>query len=262
MKSLTLLAFRGAIAVGLTLLALGAAATADEAKVSSYAPAADLASQVGELIERLEKAVASEDDYNDSTARIGRDANTLSVVALALGIHDEDNPYKKAAPGMIKACQDLAAAADYAAAKSACEAVKKASTDATGDPTSLKWEKVASLPELMAAVPLINTKMKRGFRGSRFKKKAKDTAGQSAVLAAIAQGSIANSGDTEKPDEVDSWTAYCIDMRDAAAEVNAAIHAQDQDATQAAVVKLTKSCDDCHAVFHEAALGTGDVEDE
>ena len=40
----------------------------------------------------------------------------------------------------------------------------------------------------MKQVPLINTRLKLNLKGKKFKKKAKDTAGYTAVIAAIAQG--------------------------------------------------------------------------
>jgi len=228
--------------------------------VSTYAPAEDLAAQVAEYIEDLEEAVESEEEYNDSVDKIAKQSNTLILIALALGLHDTDNPFKAAAPAMVKAAQELAGAGDYAAAKAGVEAVKAATTSTEGDPASLKWDKLASLPELMEAVPLINTRLKRYVRDGReekAKKAAKDLAGYSAVLAVIAQGSIANSGDTEKPDKVGEWQGFCVQMRDAAAAVNAAVGTFGQEgssdafeAAKAAMKDLAQSCDDCHAVFH------------
>ena len=57
-----------------------------------------------------------------------------------------------------------------------------------------------------------------------------------------------------KPDEVEKWHQYCVQMRTAAAEVNAAIRAKDKDAVKAAMARLQKSCDGCHEVFHPEAL--------
>ena len=232
----------------MAVLVTGGMVLADAPKASTFAPAEDLAGQVECYLDRLEGSVESEDDYEDSKSKIAKDSNTMIVIALTLGLHDTDNPYKAAAPAMVKAAQELAGAKDYASAKKAVEAVKKASTSKGGG--ALKWEKAASLDELMEAVPLINTKLKRATKGSRFKKKAKDSAGYSAVLAAIAQGTMANSGDTEKPSEADKWVKYCTQMRDAAAKVNSGIRAQDEDATKAAMECLGQACDDCHAVFH------------
>ncbi len=218
--------------------------------VSTFAPAEDLVGQVAYYVERLDEAVASEQDYNDSLEKISKDANTLIVVALALGLHDEANQHRAAAPTLMKSAQDLAATKDFASAKAAVEAVKAAAASQEPAPVELKWEKVAELPELMKQVPLLNTRLKRYVRGSRFKSKAQQTAGSSAVIAAIAQGTMADTGATNGPEQIRQWYGFSTQMRDAAAAVNAAIHALDEEATAAAMQDLAQSCEDCHAVFH------------
>jgi hypothetical protein len=252
------LVFGALVAVGLVMVA--GRLSAEEPKVSTFAPAEDLAAEASGCIEQLEDAVKDESGFDDAKAKIAKDANTLVVIALALGMHDKDNAFKNAAPAMIKAAQELAAAKDHAAAKAAVDALKAASKSKAAGADKLKWEKVASLPELMQAVPLINTKLKKATKGSRFEKKLTESAGQSAVLAAIAQGTIANSGDTKKPDKSAEWTKFCVQMRDAAGAVNASIHAKDQKATEAGIEKMTKACDECHAVFNEEAKATGEKE--
>jgi len=221
-------------------------------KVSTFAPASDLVFQVDYYVDRLEKAVASESEYKDTEDKVTKDANTLAVLALALGLHDQDNKYKKAAPGLIRASQKLASAKDYGSAKAGVEAVKQALASG-GDPSSLKWEKVASLDALMQQVPLINSRLKRNTTSVRFKRMAKDTAGDSAAIAAIAQGSMADLEEVKKPGDAEKWFSFCAQMRDAAGAVNAAIHALDEDAAKSAMKKLNQSCDDCHAVFHPEA---------
>lgn len=258
---------------------VAAGAAIDPSKVSTYAPAKDLASQVKEYLDELNEAVESEDEYADSWTKLAKDANTLILIALALGLNDEDSQYKKAAPALVKAAQKLAtdvlprdAAAggssaspanagqdegpgcDYATAKADVEAVEKAAASTDGDPSTLKWEKVASLPELMKAVPLINSRLKRYIRGSRFKSKTEVTLGLTAVLAVVGQGSMSNVGETEQPTEVEKWHAFCAQLRDAAATVHATIVAQDEAAKDKAMENLQQSCDDCHAVFHPEEL--------
>jgi class 3 adenylate cyclase len=230
------------------------AAPPEAPKVSTFAPAKDLSAQLNEYVEELEECVESKDEFADSESKIGKSANTVSVIALALGLSDEDNKYKKAAPALIKAAQAVASAKDYDAAKKAVDALRAAMT-AEGDASKLSWEsKVASMPELMAQVPLVNTKLKRYARGSRMKRKADDLMGYTAVIAAIGQASMANAEDTEKPNEAQKWYAYCAQMRDAAAAVNKAIADGDADAVQDKLAELQQSCDDCHAVFHEEEL--------
>jgi len=201
-------------------------------------------------------AVATEQEYKDSEGKIAKEANTLVLIALALGLHDTDNKHKASAAALMKAAQELAAAKDYASAKKAVEAVKAAAEGkGAAAPAALKWEKVAALPELMKQVPMVNTKMKRYLKGSRFKSNAKDTAGFSAVLAVVAQGSMADTSEAKSEEQVKQWYGFCAQMRDAASELNKAIRAGDQSAADAAMKKLTQSCDDCHAVFHKEEVG-------
>jgi len=208
------------------------------------------------FVERLTEAVETEEEYNDAQDQITKDANTLILLALALGLHDQDNRLKAGARTLLKAAQDAATAADFAAAKAAVEAVVAATKSDAGSDAELKWEKAASLPALMKQVPTVNTKLKRYIKGTRFESKAQDTAGYSATIAVIGQGSIPNVDETEKPDEAEKWQQFCLEMRDAAGALNAAIHAQDRAAADVAMDALQKSCDTCHAVFHEEEVGT------
>jgi hypothetical protein len=234
------------------LLAVNPASSAadDEAiKVSTFAPAKDLASQADWYIKDLEKIVASEDEYKDGAEKVAKEANTLVVVALALGLHDEDSKYKESAGGLVKAAQELAATKDFASAQKGVAAVK-AAAEAKSD-VKLKWEKVASLPELMKQVPVINSKLKLNLKGSKFTSKAKDTAGYTAVMAAIAQGTIADTSATKGADQEKQWKELSAAMRDNAGAVNAAIHKGDEEAAGKAMKKLAQSCDDCHDIFHK-----------
>jgi hypothetical protein len=237
------------IALSCSLFAARSAVSAEPPKVSTYAPAEDLSNQVKEYIKDLDKVVASEEDYKDGQEKIAKDANTLTVIVLALGLHDQPNEYKGSAGSLIKAAQEVAAAKDFASAKKAVDALKTAAKTKDNGGTELKWEKVASLPELMKQVPLINTKLKMKLKGKNFKKKAKDTAGYTAVLAAIAQGTAADTSATKNEEQVKQWQKFSAAARDLAGEVNAAIHKGDEPAATKAMEKLNVSCEDCHAVF-------------
>lgn len=224
------------------------------APVSSYAPADDLVGQVAYFVERVTEAVETEEEYADSQDKIAKDANTLILIALALGLHDQDNKHKAAAGTLMKAAQDLAGAGDYAAAKAAVEAVEAAAASEEASDVELKWEKVASLHELMEQVPTVNTNLKRYIR--RFDSSADRIAGYSATIAVIGQGSMPNVAETEAPDKGDEWVEFSIQMRNAAGAVNAAVHALDKEAAGVAMDALQQSCDDCHAVFHQEEVET------
>jgi cytochrome c556 len=231
-------------------------------KVSTFAPAEDLANQVASYLKAFEQAVESEAEYNDSKENIVKQANTLIIIALALGMHDQENQYKSGAAALMKAAQELADARDYASAKKGVEAVKTAAAGQGSGESELRWEKAAALDQLMKQVPVVNTKLKRLVQGTRFKSKAKDTAGYAAVIATIAQGSVADIHEAKSPDQVQKWYEFCAQMRDSAGAVNAAIRAGDQPACDAAMAKLAQSCDECHKVFHPAALEKTAAEEE
>ncbi len=223
--------------------------TSDSA-VSSYAPADALMTQVNSYLEEMEKDLADEATYTDKKDTVSEDAAGLAIFYLALGLNDQDNPCKAKAANLIKAAQAIATAADYAAVKAGFDAIK---TAAASD-EALSWKKVSALPALMKQVPAIDTKMKRTIP-KRMDKKQDECLAMCAAVAALMQGSIANADETEKPAESAQWTAFSVLGRDAAAAVGKAVAAQDKSAASDAMDALHKSCDQCHAVFHQKALG-------
>jgi len=241
-----------ALALALPLAGRSWAAAPEAPKVSTFAPAADLAAQLDEYIAGIEKSLADPGEFGDAQAKVAREANTLILIALALGLHDTDNAYKAAAPALVDAARQLAAAKDYAAAKQGLAALQAAKTAQAGQRlAALKWEKLASIEDLMKQVPLVNTRMKRMLKGAKFQANAQDTAGHSAVLAVIAQGAMADTSHAENPVQVEQWYKFCSSARSAAAALNQAIHAKDETAAAAAQKRLAQCCDDCHAVFQK-----------
>jgi hypothetical protein len=222
-------------------------------ELSSFAPASDLVRQTTYYLGRLEESLASESQYQEDKEKVCKDGNTLILIALALGLDDGNNKYKAAAPGLMKAGQAAAKATTYEAAKAALADARKAIASPAKGP-ALSWDKAsASLPELMKQVPLINARLKRNLK--KFAQKAKDSAGDTASLAVIAQGSMGSVSQTKKPTEAAKWFAFCAEMRDAAAAVNKAIHAGDPKATGKAMTALAESCDNCHTVFNPQQVG-------
>jgi cytochrome c556 len=65
----------------------------------------------------------------------------------------------------------------------------------------------------------------------------------------IAQAATADTHEVKDPNEIPRWQELCGQMRDAAGEVNAAVRAGDRAAVDAAMKRLTQSCDDCHKTF-------------
>jgi hypothetical protein len=226
-------------------------------KVSSFAPAEDLVYQMDKYIAEMEKGTATESKYKEDLAeekasqtgstKVGQTGSTMVLLAVALGLSDQDNKYKANAGALLAACQKLAVAADYAATKQAVAAVAAAAKGEGRGAVEPKWARLADLMELMNQVPHINTNLKSNL--NHLDRKTKDAAANSAALAVIAQGAMANVADTRKPAESQKWFAFCIEMREAAAALNASLHAKNQKAVSETMDRLQKSCDECHDVF-------------
>ncbi|MHB8899671.1 MAG: hypothetical protein ACYC6Y_13065, partial [Thermoguttaceae bacterium] len=220
--------------------------------LSTLVPVDDHVGPVDVYMEGLEECVEEEAEFADSVNKMQRRSNSLAVVALAIGLHDQDHPLRKAAPGLIRACQQLSSAKDFSGAVAALAQLKSA-LNSSGDPSTLRWVKVADMSALMNEVPQINTRMKSYIR--KFDRSSALLAGRSGALVAISQGSLANAGDTIAPDKAAEWYKHCVQMRDAASALNRAAHEKDPDTTEKAMDALQQSCEDCHAIFHPIATG-------
>ena len=243
-----------AVLVGALLVGKPTSASAgDDAaapKFSTFASADDLAAELKILNADLKKAVVSEAEYKDQVeGRFTRDADTIALIAIALGLHDQDSALKPQAKAIAAAARKLAEAKDYAATKQAVEDLK-AATDGEGKGAiELKWGKVSKLPGLMKdQVPAINNKLKTALR--RFKKRTGEVAANAATMALIAENATLYVADTKKPTEGKKWTKFSADMRAAAVDLAAKAHNGDEAGAKAAMENLDQSCHACHDVFN------------
>ncbi len=227
-----------------------------------YPQATDLEPQLEAYLKKLENALSDLDgtvDYDADAESLRRDANTLSLIVLALGMTDEDNKYKKAAPGIIQACLKLRAAKKYDEAVQCFDNLKKSFSSSSD--AKLQWARIAELPPIMKAVPLINSLVKRSLRTEAALKKdgAKRVAQGTAVLAVIAQGSLPNVEETIKPQAAKEWKEQCLSFRDIALELNERTHAfsagqASYEEVEASFEKLTAACDACHVHFYSGTV--------
>ena len=243
-----LLAVLGTIVIANTASAAPPAAP----KVSTFAPIEDVVAQIAYFAERAEKGVAEKADFDDgAAAKLKKDANTLAVLGLALGMHDGDHKLKAAAPAIVQAAQAVAdSGEDYAKAKAAVDQLHKAVAGEVKGTKTLQWsEKVGALSPLMHQVPLINNGLKKMVKDN--KPTPASNPANAATLAVIAQASMADTSEVKNPADMEKWYAFCAAMRDAAGDANKGLHANDKDGTAAARKKLSQSCEDCHKVFRK-----------
>ena len=227
------------------------AAEPQAAAVSTFAPADDLVDQIGFFVGRVDEALAKKVEYDEAKqTRVKKDAHTLAVLALALGLHDKDHPRKSSAAALVKSSQALAKDFEnFDLATAALANVKKAAAGEVQDPAPLKWEKVASMGALMKQVTFVNGNLSRAVNGQRFARQSAAAAAQAATLAVIAQSTVFDTHEVKDPADLEKWYQLSNEWRDAAAEINSAAHAGDQAKAAAGYKRMHKSCDACHEVF-------------
>ncbi|MCF0234058.1 MAG: hypothetical protein HUK22_03665, partial [Thermoguttaceae bacterium] len=186
-----------------------------------------------------------------------REANSLAVVAMALGASEDDSPLKVAAEPLIAAAQQAAGAKNLAEAKTALKAVIEARAAKNGA-TPLEWKKVATLKPLMKnAVPALSTEIKRLGRNEKTLtrgKNAQKVLDNAAILATIAVGCRDNVTETLAPKEEKLWLEYCARFHAAAIDysdkIEAAAKGGDFEEAAAAFKVLESTCNaTCHEKF-------------
>ncbi len=96
--------------------------------------------------------------------RVVRDANTLAVLALVLGKHDETNRFQASAATLLESSLGLAEKSqNHAEAKAAYGKLVEATT-AAGGSADLTWKSVGDIVELMNQVPTLNTNLRGTVR--------------------------------------------------------------------------------------------------
>ncbi len=219
--------------------------------VSSFAPIVELETIIRELVSASVPRVKDEAAYRSGQQQLARDANTLIVLAVALGLHDADAALKPQAGDLVEAAEELAAAGSLTEAQAAVAALDTAlgaeAAPQSAHPTS--WENSASQDELMKQVAFLQGKIKRGARGARLASTAEENARLATVLAVIARAVEFDTVGIEGEQPLSQWRKLCGQMRDASTAVHAALTAKDAAATAAALTQLEQSCTACHQVF-------------
>ncbi|MFO0897129.1 MAG: hypothetical protein U0836_06820 [Pirellulales bacterium] len=220
--------------------------------VSKFAPIDDLATQIELYVKEIDTALVNPAEYDEvKKAKVKKQANTVTALALNLGLHDEDHPLKSAAPALIQASQALAKASDNAEqAAAARDALKKALTaePAAGE---LAWKRIASQGQLMKQVNTLNARLKRSVTPQRFKRSAKEAAGDAATMAAIGQVVLFDTHEVKNEADLPKWYELSGEFRDICGALNAACRGGDQAQAAELIKKLNQSCHACHQVFRQ-----------
>jgi hypothetical protein len=126
------------------------------------------------------------------------------------------------------------------------------SMNAASGSTELAWKSVGNIVDLMQQVPNLNTKLRGQVRSEeRFEKLRDEAAGLAATLAAIAQVSMFDDSYCSGQADQGGWIELCGLMRDAAYDINQAVHRGDREAAVNQLKPLARTCDNCHEQFKD-----------
>lgn len=218
-------------------------------RMSTVVPAGELVEQVRLFVKDFETWLATPEQYAANADKLRKEAHTVVMLAQVLALHDDAHELKASAPALLRAALPLARAKDYEAARKALPAVSAALSGSAPAGEGVKWEKIASLGQVMEQISTLNTKLRTNMR--RFEQKAAENARYAAVLAAVGQAIVFDTHEVKQPEKMDQWYAMSIEMRDAASELAGKLRATDKAGATAALGRMQKSCDACHEVFHQ-----------
>jgi hypothetical protein len=249
--------FTGVLALPVILVLIAFASTAEEPSKLPFGPDEDLVSQSYAYLKKIGDSLASKADFDDvAKHRLQKDASTVAALSAAIGSYGKDNdPHRSGIAESVGFAQQLAKSNDFDSAKAVYDKLQicSAGHQPFRDAPPPDWKTIADLGLLMQQLPTINTSLKRGIGGDgkRFEDSLKQSAGQSATMAAIAEAISTDDSWTKNTDDIKRWKQFSDEMRDSAWAVNAAVHADDQAAATTATTRLAKTCEACHAVFRK-----------
>lgn len=242
------------IALCFCLAAVANTEDAKPAKTSSFAPLKPTMAQLDYFMSKIGKDLATEDEYGDAEQkRVGLDASTVVVLGMTLGTHDEKNPLKASAGKIASLAAELAENADDREAATKVYESLKTTIKEKSESEEAAWdEPIADLAMLMQQVPIVNDGLRRGVNDKRrFARNAQRVAPKAVTLAAIAHASMLDTNYCSDEEDEKAWKAICIDMRDACADVYAALMAKDQKKAKEGNARVVESCDACHHKFRD-----------
>ncbi len=234
-----------AVACPLANRALGQPAVPE--KISSYAPAAELISQLDLCVQALAESLTDAEAFESKSKTFAKNSATVVVIAQHLALHDESHDWKESAPALFHAAATLAECEDYDAAQAAFATLQAVVAGESSEAEMPTWDPVVEMEPLMEQVGFLNSKLRRGVR--RLKRGKEDIARRSAVLAALSQAVLPDLSFVADDEDAKKWFALCAEMRDACATLHAAAVAGDEDAARTAVNALDQSCKECHDIF-------------
>jgi hypothetical protein len=230
------------------LLPLFAAAPVDVAEV---APLEDLVFEVNARVAELEKALATEDSYNElRDLDVRRAFGVLACLGQAIAEHKDLAQTKIAGPTLRNAALRFNLESTFAEAKEALQAVQ-AAQGGKADAAAVVEHDWAQLIEMLAMMEEIET---RSGKLVRVVRRPRGTPEESAHASTIAVLTVAMMADTHTlTDEADipQWKEMSREYQQLMTKLASAIRDKDRRSAGDLLIQATQSCDRCHATFRD-----------
>ena len=245
-------------AAGVAALMTSAAWTADAnpaVKTSSVVSAENLSLAADEKIAKLEKSLATPEEYEKAKKYLSRDAGMIAVFAQAIAEHDQAVDWKASAADVRDAAIKLAGAESQGEAAQFLQDVKVArGGEAMGAEAQKNWAELIDFGAMMHEITLRNRSVGRTARKMRRKvdeETREEAARDVEIMALIGVVIAANTDFAGDDEEMKEWKRYSHNQRDSGMAAAAAFRQGDADALKTAYANFRKSCSECHKAFRD-----------
>lgn len=219
--------------------------------LAQVAPLEDLVLEVDDRIKALDKLLASEESFeeNKETA-VWQGFTVLTVIGQGIAEHPDHGQTKIQGPHLRDAARKFTQNSDYAEARAALEAVRKAHQgEASGDAAvEHDWAKLVRMHPMMYEIEERSGSLNRVIRRPRGRA---DEPVHASVIALLTLAMHADTHEVKNPDEIPQWHALAREYLDTMTGVAKAVREKDKATAGELMVKATATCDRCHEKFRD-----------
>lgn len=217
-------------------------------KLSDVISTADLEAEIEAKMSEIDTILASQNTFQESTAKLRLNAVQLTILSQALAEHGDAPKLKSVAPAMRDAARQLAQAGSFDDAKTGMIALRSA-IDGHGPSNAAPdydWSKLARLRQVMESLRDRTDQIRRAMR------KSKDPAAESrhaSVMAVLGLSIAAHADGAKNPSDRTAWSEFSLEFQREMTKTAVALRQQDKPAVLEHFKAAQDACEKCHEKF-------------
>jgi hypothetical protein len=230
------------------LLPLFAAAPVDVAEV---APLDDLVHEVNARVTELERALATEDSYNElKELDVRRAFGVLACLGQAIAEHKDRAQTTIAGPTLRNAALGFNVESTYAEAKEALQAVQAAHSGQADAAAAVEheWDELIEMLAMMEEIEVRSGKLVRVVRRPRGNP---DELAHASTIAVLTLAMMADTHALTDEAEIAQWKDMSREYQQLMTKLASAIRDKDRRTAGDLLIQATKSCERCHETFRD-----------